>query len=324
MSCYATHDIVFWMNRKTLFEGIAFALGACFVWGLIFVIPYFMKDFSSLEVVVGRYTFYGAISAAIFLKSKIQGSCNYPKHIWLKALYFSLMGTIGYYMFLVLAIRYSSPAICALVTGISPVAIAFYGNWRHKETHFKNLIIPSLLILMGLIIINIPEFLESPSPSSYILGLVFCFIALASWVWYVVANSKFLKFHPHVHSSDWSTLIGVCALLWACIFITLFGPFSGISFEITKYLSTEFLIGSALLGLICSWVGAFLWNKASFYLPVSLAGQLTIFETLFGVLFFYLFTQSLPPLIEVIGIITLLTAIVYGIRKFTKNKPLLN
>ncbi len=82
----------------------------------------------------------------------------------------------------------------------------------------------------------------------------------------------------------------------------------------------KFLLGSATLGLLCSWVGAFLWNKASLHLPVSLAGQLTIFETIFGVLFFYLLTMTLPSTIEVIGIIILLAAIIYGIRKFARRK----
>ena len=58
----------------------------------------------------------------------------------------------------------------------------------------------------------------------------------------------------------------------------------------------SFLIGCATLGLLCSWVGASLWNKASVFLPVSLAGQLMIFETIFGVLFVYMLNQQMPSL----------------------------
>jgi len=58
--------------------------------------------------------------------------------------------------------------------------------------------------------------------------------------------------------------------------------------QVKKYVTlspelSAFFIGSAILGLLCSWVGAWLWNRASLHLPVSLAGQLTIFETIFGV-----------------------------------------
>ncbi len=305
--------------------GVLFALCACFIWGLIFVVPQFMSGFSSIEVTLGRFLFYGIASLLIFCKSKIQRTSRYPLSIWKKATYFSLISTIIYYTFVVLALRYSTPAICALILGISPITIAFYGNWKQKETTFRSLIIPSLLILFGLILINVPQIETSTSLSSYILGLICSLVALTAWSWYVVANSRFLKHHPEVRSSDWSTLIGVATLFWVLLFALFISVFFGNQLQLEKYFTftpqlKNFLIGSAILGLLCSWVGAFLWNRASLHLPVSLAGQLTIFETLFGVLFVYIVEQHVPPLIEGLGIVILLTAIIYGIRQFTRKK----
>ena len=309
-----------------MIKGIVFALGACFIWGLIFVVPQFMTGFTSIEVALGRYLLYGIISSLIFCKSKLQGTCRYPREIWIKALYFSLISTIGYYTCLVLALRYSTPAICALVLGISPIVIAFYGNWKQKETAFRSLAIPSILILLGLVIINIPHIEATDSISGYVLGLGCSFLALIAWSWYVVANARFLKHHPEVHSSDWSTLIGVVTLFWVFMFALFLSVFCENQLHMEKYITpspelTRFLIGSAVLGLLCSWIGAFLWNRASVYLPVSLAGQLTIFETIFGVLFVYILERHVPPAIESMGILLLFIAIVYGIRGFTKKKP---
>jgi len=312
-------------GRGSMIRGVAFALGACFIWGLIFIVPQFMSGFTSIEVALGRYFMYGMISGLIFCRSIFQGKCRHSRAIWTKALYFSLVSTIGYYTFVVLALRYSTPAICALVLGISPITIAFYGNWRQKETTFRSLIVPSVLILIGLVIINIPNIKESSSISSYILGLVCSVLALIAWSWYVVANSRFLKDHPEVRSSNWSTLIGVATLFWVAIFALFLGVFFENQLQMEKYFTlspdlTRFLIGSAVLGLLCSWVGAFLWNRASLYLPVSLAGQLTIFETIFGVLFVYLLERHMPPVMESVGIAVLLIAIVYGIRQFARKK----
>ncbi len=303
-----------------MIKGIIFALAACFIWGLIFVVPGFMTGYSALEVALGRFTVYGMVSALIFLRGKSVGRCRFPLSIWFKALYFSLFATLGYYTFLVLALRYATPAICALVLGISPITIAFYGNWREKEIPFKTLILPSILIMIGLVIINLPHFGAGAS-SSFILGLGCTLVSLTSWSWYVVANSRFLNRHPEVEPSDWSTLIGVGALIWAVIFALILRLCFEGQLQIEKYLTPSaelknFLIGSAILGLICSWVGAFLWNRASLYLPVSLAGQLTIFETIFGVLFVYMLDGRFPPLMEVIGIVVLMAAVIYGIRKF--------
>ncbi len=310
------------MNRKSLFKGTLFAVGACFVWGLIFVVPYYMNDFTSLEVVIGRYLFYGSLSVLLFLKAKFHKLFCYQKFIWIKAISFSLVSTIGYYIFLVLGVRYSSPAISALILGISPITIAFYGNWKEKETSFKSLLFPSLLILIGLITINVPEFILTPSPSKYCLGLLFTFIALLAWTWYVVINSKFLKKHLTILSSDWATLIGVGSLFWTLLFILTLAPFFEAPHSLQKYISFNFLVGSAVSGILSSWVGAFLWNRASFYLPVSLAGQLTLFETIFGVIFYYSLIQTVPSLIECLGIAILLSSIIYGIRKFAKKTSL--
>jgi drug/metabolite transporter (DMT)-like permease len=309
-----------------MFKGVAFALGACLVWGLLFVVPQFMTGFSSIEVALGCYLLYGTISALIFLRKKTKGKCNHSRNIWLKAVYFSLISTICYYTFVVLALRYSSPVICTLILGTSPITIAFYGNWLHKETRNRSLIIPSLLILVGLMIINIPHLEASASTSGYMLGLVFSFLALLAWSWYVVANFQFLKNHPNVGSSDWSTLVGVTTLFWVLIFATILIIFFGSQLQLEKYYTfndelKRFLIGSAILGLLCSWLGAFFWNKANLHLPVALVGQLAVFETIFGVIFVYIVSQSTPTFVESIGIMILLSAIVYGIIKFAKKKP---
>jgi drug/metabolite transporter (DMT)-like permease len=310
-----------------MFKGVAFALGACLVWGLLFVVPQFMTGFSSIEVALGCYLLYGTISTLIFLRKKAKGKCNHSRVIWLKAVYFSLISTIGYYTFVVLALRYSSPVICTLILGTSPITIAFYGNWLHKETRNRSLILPSLLILVGLMIINIPHLEASESPSGHMLGLVFSFLALLAWSWYVVANFQFLKNHPNVGSSDWSTLVGVTTLFWVIIFATILIFFFGNQLQMEKYYPfndelKRFLIGSAVLGLLCSWLGAFFWNKANLHLPVALVGQLAVFETIFGVTFVYIVSQNTPTFVESIGIMILLSAIVYGIVKFAKKKPL--
>lgn len=304
-----------------MLKGIIFALVACLIWGLIFVIPQFMTGFSAFEVALGRYSVYGILSILIFFRLK---SRRFPLPIWGRALFYSLIVTMGYYIFLVLGLRYSDPAVCTLITGMSPIAIAFYGNWREKEVSFKSLILPCSLIFLGLALINVPHFAEGVS-STYLWGLLFSLFSLAAWSWYVVANSRFLNQHPEVSSIEWSTLMGVVSLVWVAVFALILGFFFEEQFSTEKYFTFGpdlkiFLIGSAILGVFCSWLGSFLWNRASLRLPVSLAGQLTIFETVFGVLFVYILERHLPPLLEGVGIVTLLFAVIYGIRRFAKQQ----
>lgn len=296
------------------FKGIFFALAACCIWGLIFVVPQWMSSQGPFEVALGRYLFYGLISLVIFAKTWRKGEYRVSRAIFGKAIYFSLLSTLIYYTCLVFALRHATPAVSALILGISPITIAFYGNWRQKEVSFQQLVVPSCLIFIGLIAINWPHF--GQENSSYVMGIVSSLLALAAWSWYVVANAEFLKTHPHIHPSNWSTLIGVATLLWVVLLFPLYGLFSGPYRELADPL--RFWVGSAILGILCSWVGAFLWNRASLCLPVSLAGQLTVFETLFGLLFVYLLAAQFPPILELFGMSVIFIAVLREMSKALK------
>lgn len=308
-----------------MLTSVFFALSACFIWGFIFVVPEMMKGFSSIEVALGRYFVYGIVSSIFFLKSRLKHPRVYCRETWLKALFLSFLSTIGYYTFVVLALRLATPAICALILGICPISIAFYGNWRQREVPFKSLFIPSALILLGLLLINVPHLESTSNLSLYVLGLICSFTALITWSWYVVENARFLKQNTGMHSSEWTTLIGVATLFWTILLTIVLVLFFQDSLSIHKYFTfnqelTNFLLGSLILGLGCSWVGAALWNKGSVHLPVSLAGQLTLFETIFGVCFVYIFEQRTPPLLEITGIVLLLLATYCGLQQFSVKK----
>ena len=254
-----------------------------------------MADYSSIEIALGRYFVYALLSSAIFLKSGFKAMRRYSFSIWIKALLFSFATTMGYYIFFVLSLRFANPAITALLLGIAPITIAFYGNWKRKEISFLQLIPPTLSILLGLLVINVPELMQTSSPATYLLGLLCAVVSLAFWTWYVVANSHFLKRHPDISSSDWSTLVGLATLFWVALVGIIFSPGALlIKFSVWNASTLSFWIGSAILGIFCSWMGGALRNRATVLLPVSLAGQLMIFETLFGLLFVYIFRKTSP------------------------------
>jgi len=78
----------------------------------------------------------------------------------------------------------------------------------------------------------------------------------------------------------------------------------------------NFIYGSLVLGLVCSWAGNFLWNHASTSLPLSLAGQLTIFETIFGLFFVYLVEQRFPGPLELGGVTLMIGGILISFKSF--------
>lgn len=302
-------------------KGILYALAACVIWGLIFIIPEFIIGYNALEICLGRYFVYGTVSGCIFLSLRLNGQCNHPLNIWLKALGYSLFISIQYYTLLVLSVRFSTPAISALILGLSPIAIAFYGSWKEKEKDVGYLVLPSILILLGLIAINAPQ-IQGEKLYDYLLGILFAFGALACWTWYVVYNSKFLKDNPHVSSSDWSTMIGASGFVWVMLLAPVLHLFELVNFnKFTEWtpLLSHYIVGCLVLGMLCSWVGGYFWNNASLNLPVAIAGQLTIFETVFGVAFFYIIEQRFPSLPDCIGISLFFLAVGLCIRARAKR-----
>lgn len=305
-----------------MLKGCLAALAACFIWGLIFVIPKLIEDFGSLEITLGRYLFYGIWSLAIFCLTTSFAFSKYGKKVWLMALWFGLVANILYYAGIVFSVKHACPAVCALIIGISPITIALYGNLVEKTIDFKRLILPSVLIVTGLLVINWPNFQTIEGDVwEYVLGLALAGFALGSWSWYVVANARFLKKHPEVCLREWPSLIGMGTLIWAVLFGALWVGFMAKPEDLQRFVTWDetlhtFLLGTAALGIVCAWFGLYLWNIASITIPVSLAGQLTIFETIFGLLFVFILEERLPTVMESSGIALILVAVWYGLRIF--------
>jgi drug/metabolite transporter (DMT)-like permease len=303
------------MNPK-MCAGTLFALTACFIWGLIFIVPTYMQGFDSLEIALGRHSIYGTVSLLILLFSGRKFT-QYSVKIWVMAFVFALIVNIMYYSCVVTGVTCASPSLTALILGMCPITIAFYGNWLERECRFTELIIPSLLILVGLLLVNLPALQEEHAEKKpfYWVGALSACGSLAAWSWFVVTNSRFLKKNPQISSSEWSTLIGAATFFWVFFLGIAYESWHGIE-HWQKFITpssnlSNFITGCLILGIACSWIGAYLWNNACLRLPISVAGELTIFETIFGLLFFYLLNEETPPLTEFAGIILMLSAVIY-------------
>lgn len=318
--------LIFRTDTKMII-GLILGISACFIWGLIFLIPDQLTGFSPIEVSLGRYFFYGLISFFLIACKRCQILRKYPLKIWLSALKFALFANIVYYTALVLGVRYANSSVTALILGMSPITIAIYGNIKQKVISFRSLILPCFFITIGLVFVNLNAFDEHSDIlyfGEYLLGLMFAFTALIAWTWFAVANAKILKDHSEISSSDWVTMLGAATFVWVLVIAVLFCLFGGKYTELSKYtnFSTElsrFVIGSSILGILCSWVGSYLWNRASTSLPVSILGQLIIFETIFGLIFVHFFERNVPSVTSLIGMAMMLFGIVTSVNIFRKR-----
>ncbi len=304
---------------STLAVGTLYGVSANLLWGLAFLVPVLLPASSSVAITVGRYLFYGVVSAGIVACTRGAGLRGLDRRVWATALVFAFAGNLGYYFFMVQGLVHAGAPATTVIIGTLPVTMALYGNWRRREFPFRRLLLPLGLIAAGLALVNLTEIDwrgvgGGRSLPAQALGITSALTALGLWTWFGVANAGFLKAHPEVSSGAWSTLVGVGTL----VLVVVAAPALALTGGLTASAGGPtggLVAGSLLLGVVVSWGGTLLWNRASGLLPVSVAGQLIVFETIFGLTYVFVARARVPPLTEVVGILVLITGVLIGIRR---------
>ncbi len=84
---------------------------------------------------------------------------------------------------------------------------------------------------------------------------------------------------------------------------------------------TAFWITNSLLALGASVIGNHLWNIASRKVPVTLSGQLILFETLFALLYGFIYAQRMPRVLEIAAIVLLSAGVAWSVRVHALEEP---
>ena len=308
-----------------MISGILYTILACFCWSLVFVIPSLIKEFSPIEIALCRFFFYGLISFTVVLVKKRHFFSKSYLPLWKTGFLFAFLSTILCYTGSIYNIKYAGPTIATLVFSMVPITITLAGNWHKRECSFKKLLLPLALMIAGIILAKASS-LESKaeSLSFFLIGISCGLVGLASWTVFTVLNSDFLQKQKTLSLNDWGLLTGTATFFLVLIvssILACFGKdFSKYSFSHTPF--NQFLSLTFLLGTVSTWLSFFLWNKGSKKLPVSLTGQLMIFEILFALILIYLFENKAPTSLEITGICLMITGVLTGFKVVKKSVEL--
>jgi drug/metabolite transporter (DMT)-like permease len=221
-------------------------------------------------------------------------------------------------------------AATSLIIGVLPISVTLMGHKDHGSVPLKQLMLPLLLVAAGIACINIDVFTHDVGNgmpvNAKLLGVLCATGALACWTWYSVDNARYLKRNPHFSSGEWSSLYGISSGLIALVIaLVAFAIFHG---EVTGAAAiasgrdwTVFWIVNALLALGASVIGNHLWNVASRKVPLTLSGQLILFETLFALLYGFIYKQQLPRALEIAAVVLLIAGVMWSVRVHALDDP---
>jgi drug/metabolite transporter (DMT)-like permease len=278
--------------------GIGASILAGAFWGLVFLTPELTRGFAPIQLSAGRYLAYGLVAASLLAPSMRRLRPMLGWRDWRTLAWLSLAGNIVYYVFLANAVQLGGVAMTSLIIGLLPVTVTLAGRRDAGAAPMLRLL-PSLALgIAGLVCISWQS-LASPQHGSMqdaLVGLLCAVGALVSWTLYAVGNSRALGRLKGISAHDWSLLVGLVtgaqALLLALpAFVLHPGVHTASSWWTFAGVVTT-------VAILCSVVGNALWNHASRLLPLTMTGQMIVFETLFALLYGFMWEGRWPTGLE--------------------------
>lgn len=314
-----------------MWNGVLCGLLAGALWGMVFIVPEILVAFSPLELAVGRYTAYGVI-AIVLLLPRLRGMVHRLERSDYSALLRqALTGNILYYMLLALGVKLAGVAPTSLIIGLLPISVTLIGHKDQGAVPLRRLALPLLVVAAGIACINIDLFSHTSASgvnvARTLLGVLAATGALLCWTSYAIDNARYLKRNPHFSNAEWSALYGISSGMMALLIGTVafaiwHDDVTGAAGVLSGRDWTLFWIANSLLALGASVIGNQLWNIASRSVPMTLSGQLILFETLFALLYGFIYQQRLPRTLESAAIVLLIAGVLWSVRVHALQKPL--
>ena len=297
-----------------MLKGIAAGLAAGALWGLVFVAPRMVNGLSPVDFTAGRFLSYGVFSLALMLS--IRRAVWPTRQQALAALGMSVLGFTGYYLLLVLAIRDAGTEVPSLIIGTIPLWMMLLG--KPVGLRWGALLPGLLLTLLGLGLMMQATHGADTALNAAAGGLGFwrgvacAVVAMALWTAFGLLNAAWLKKHPEVNATTWANWLGVATGLGALLL------------WLTTGTDAKVLLGQpdiALAAMLCiatgigsAWLATILWNIASQRLSASLCGQLIVSETLFALLYSFVWDGQWPSLWQALAGMLFVAGIFASIR----------
>ncbi|MBB4193038.1 drug/metabolite transporter (DMT)-like permease [Rhizobium aethiopicum] len=298
--------------------GIIAGLTTCALWGLTFVAPRAIAPFTAWDLAIARYGIFGSACLLLMIDRRFRPTGIAPSRL-LVGLLLGGAGYVGYFVSAAFAVQLAGAAVPPVIIGTMPVFLATIANFRDRSAPWRALVMPLTMIVIGVAIVNVATIgvVDLAATASIMLGVLASSVALVIWIIYGLVNAAVMRSPDAPDGLQWTGLQGVGAAIGSLLLLPL------ASFDLTDTISgSEVLrfVGWALvMGLAGSWLATWFWVVASRRLPLALAAQLIVAETVFGFAYGFMFEERLPSSAETIGATMQLVGVCMATAAF--NKP---
>lgn len=307
-----------------MWQGISYGLAAGALWGMVFLAPHLLPSFSPMALSAARYLCYGAISLVLIAPLWPRLRYKVTRGDWVALLRLSLVGNLVYYLFVAAAVHLAGIAPASLIVGVLPVTVTLVGSRDHGALKLSQLALPLALVGLGILSINADVFghhADAGQPWWVRLAGIGCALgALASWTWYAVANARYLARCGHFTSHEWALLTGVTTGALAVLLAIPAFVWPGVGDAPAQPWHLFWLVNIAI-AVGASSIGNAFWNAASRRLPLTLSGQMIVFETLFALIYGFLYDARWPRPLELAAIVLLLAGVSWSVRLHADRAP---
>ena len=286
------------MNGSNIALGVAFGASAGAMWGLVFLAPELVSDFSPLSLTVGRCIGFGGLSILFLIRRWHSIRRTFRRDDLVEVAKLAFVGNILYYVLLATAVQLGGIAVTSLIIGFLPVAVTIVGSRERQAVPLRKLSLSLALCAGGVLLIGWRALIAPAAGSTWesVSGLLCAIGALASWTWYAVRNSRWLIRVPHLLVSDWNILSGIMTGGLALLLLPV-----AVHIDTAPHDSHALLrltLVSLGIAFCASIIGNACWNRMSRLLPLTLLGQMILFETLFALIYGLIWEARLPHLSE--------------------------
>lgn len=297
------------MNER-MWGGIGNGVASGALWGLVFLAPAVLSDFSPLQLAAARYLVYGLIAVVLLVPRWPALRASIGKVEWTALTWLSLLGNIIYFVLLSISVQWSGGAAAALIVGMVPVLVAVVGAREPGAVPLSRLAPALALCVAGVLLMGWVALASThvqASSTQRLLGLLCGIGALVAWTAYSVGNTRWLARVPQISGHDWSLLTGVAtgglAVLMAPVAFIGGATHTGPQWAWFWVVAAAVAVFASILGNAC-------WNRASRALPMTLGGQMIVFETLFGLLYGFMWQQRWPLPAELLAAACLIAGVI--------------